>query len=65
MLTFLFFQGVAACVHTEMPILKQDLVELLFGLDSATLLFEEHVCILAVFEVTEFLLDDFGALGLL
>ena len=21
-LTFLFFQGVAACVHTEMPILK-------------------------------------------
>ena len=64
-LTFLLVETLATCVHSQVSLLKQDLVELYFGHGGASCFPVQNVCVLVILELSELLLDNFGALWLL
>ena len=65
MLAFLLFEPITKCVDSQMFLHEKHLVELDLSLGSARSFSVENVGILAVLEVAEVFLDDFGALRLL
>ena len=64
-LTLLLVETLATGVHTQVSLLKQDLVELYFGCGGASCIPVQNVCVLVILELSELLLDNFGALWLL
>ena len=63
--TFLLNKTLTTRVHSQVSLLKQHLIELDFSCSCTTWLSIENVSILVILELSELLLDNFGALRLL